>query len=605
MNHFWAVLGIAPTDDTKAVKKAYAVRLKQVRPDEDPAGFQRLREAYEWALKYGVVWAKHHLEESDDEDDFESDDIDDDASAGHPFNHQPSIDLSNDQAQLKPVPVHIIDNEISFRLPPSMLGLDLPATTALEPEANQRPGNHPPLALAADFEQPEPAPPSLIARVDDELPNYSNLPPIADLRTRTLASEPPIPPPTPPVKTPVPTVSPATDPIITMVPIELPSMSHRSIEVFLQALWDHGQTADSPAAIKQWLTLQSEFESLHQRMYLDDALQDALVEHRWPWTVVIAVSELLEWGTIGNAIDDELEHAIIVAHKQAEIIHTPKPSWRKRWSLEGYRYKLRQPFRWRDLLWQSLWPSKTAIDSAFFECLERGIDPQAVYDPMQVRVQAALRQPGFNLFKVIIGVWRCVFWPLAISLVAALATRKANVVVTLAWIAIFLTIWAIGTAAKWCNAIIWSQYPEKRHPPFLYQMLGILAAASVLESLYSRMDFSIVLLPCFIAVFVAGKRWADSFGAILLFGGGGLGGFAIIAALVDPNFNAERWMGLAGKLSLLIAALGVHYYVRRHIGADGIYRPPAPIVVAQQENSKIPWWLIIWVVILIARFAGK
>ncbi|MBT1539540.1 J domain-containing protein [Ralstonia solanacearum] len=46
----WAVLAIAPTQDARQIKRAYAARLKVVRPDEDAAGFQALREAYEWAL---------------------------------------------------------------------------------------------------------------------------------------------------------------------------------------------------------------------------------------------------------------------------------------------------------------------------------------------------------------------------------------------------------------------------------------------------------------------------------------------------------------------------------------------------------------------------
>lgn len=42
----WAVLAIAPTQDARQIKRAYAARLKVVRPDEDAAGFQALREAY-------------------------------------------------------------------------------------------------------------------------------------------------------------------------------------------------------------------------------------------------------------------------------------------------------------------------------------------------------------------------------------------------------------------------------------------------------------------------------------------------------------------------------------------------------------------------------
>jgi len=46
----WDELGIDPCDDPKAVRRAYAARLKKLDIDRDPAVFVRLREAYEWAL---------------------------------------------------------------------------------------------------------------------------------------------------------------------------------------------------------------------------------------------------------------------------------------------------------------------------------------------------------------------------------------------------------------------------------------------------------------------------------------------------------------------------------------------------------------------------
>ena len=48
--NYYEILGVAKDADEAAIKKAYAARIREHRPDRDPEGFRAVRAAYEEAL---------------------------------------------------------------------------------------------------------------------------------------------------------------------------------------------------------------------------------------------------------------------------------------------------------------------------------------------------------------------------------------------------------------------------------------------------------------------------------------------------------------------------------------------------------------------------
>jgi hypothetical protein len=59
MATIWETLGIEPTTDESVIRRAYARELKLHRPDQDPQGYQQLREAFDAAKEFAkgeIIW---------------------------------------------------------------------------------------------------------------------------------------------------------------------------------------------------------------------------------------------------------------------------------------------------------------------------------------------------------------------------------------------------------------------------------------------------------------------------------------------------------------------------------------------------------------------
>lgn len=73
----WKRLQLEPTHDAKAIRRAYAQQLKRYHPEEDPEGYQQLRQAYEQIMteiKTHAVYSPP-FSEPQEEEDFQDGDI--------------------------------------------------------------------------------------------------------------------------------------------------------------------------------------------------------------------------------------------------------------------------------------------------------------------------------------------------------------------------------------------------------------------------------------------------------------------------------------------------------------------------------------------------
>lgn len=102
-------LELEPDADERAIKRAYAKRLRSTRPDEDPAGFQQLHEAYQAALD----WAQYRAQ-------WDAEDNGDDADGAHALATADALPTVQEPLE----PLH--DASASLHLPQERPAVDMP-----------------------------------------------------------------------------------------------------------------------------------------------------------------------------------------------------------------------------------------------------------------------------------------------------------------------------------------------------------------------------------------------------------------------------------------------------------------------------------------------
>jgi hypothetical protein len=214
-------------------------------------------------------------------------------------------------------------------------------------------------------------------------------------------------------------------------------------------------------ATQHWLQEQPEFESLGHRQTLDAALRDAIGADDseqplvWPWRAVLAVSQLLEWGTIGNRISPDLTHAVQRATLQQRAALTRKPAAWRVLSKSAAAYALLVPFSWGSALFSAILPRAAQTAALLEEVAREGVDPAEVFEPSQVHFAHQLRSEKLNLARAAVAFARCFAWPLLIMLPFCTVFGADALLLGLLWGGAFMLGWLVFVGNRWVFGRIW------------------------------------------------------------------------------------------------------------------------------------------------------
>ncbi len=564
MNYYWSILDITPTNDVKAIKRAYATQLKAHRPEDNAEHFQRLREAYEWACKIGV----HQFQSWTDEEDK---DVHDDV--GYEANYDVGgVICVEGGAEFTDVKIRtqqiIRDAELTLAQSLPELDLILPSVPTHFPMTFEPPPS-------PSFPAHSPHPPALA-----DVPETDSFPAVPMLKASApLAAE---------------------GDIAYALNSDFSGRGMRLMAQFIAAFWAQSHQFKTIPEIQFWLQAQAEFESLQLRPNLEDALADAFTEQVWPWPAVLAAAELLDWGTIGNPVGDALNQAMQLAHLQQRAAITAKPRWHQILSKSAAAYFLLSPFTWPKTLLSAFLPRTQHIDELCDEVASAGVDPALVFNPQQIEFQRKLRRIDFNLPRVAFALTQFIGWPLLFSLLF-IAVDGFAPLMGLTFGLAFFALWAGFVANRWYFRKIWTPCASGKASQAFWLGFGATLMIACISAAFASPTFAI-LLAAFLLLAVA-----QDFATALASGALGAIVALVIAAVLWPTQTTEKF-ALALPISLSVAVLCL-YFIQRRMPAEKLLaslRSPRVRLkpAAQATVEKFNWWWIIAGIALMRLFAA-